>query len=62
MSLLTLFIFAAMAATVVSLVMGVSSMVAGHDVGHRSSDQWMFMRVGLQATALLLLLLAVLTN
>ena len=40
MSLLTLLILAAVVATVVSLFMGVSAMATGHDVGHRSSDQF----------------------
>lgn len=62
MSLLTLLILAAVVATVVSLFMGVAAMATGHDVGHRSSDQWMFMRVALQGTALLLLILALLTK
>ncbi|MDE2612615.1 MAG: HIG1 domain-containing protein [Burkholderiales bacterium] len=62
MSILTVLILAAVAATVLSLLFGVSAMATGHDVDHRSSDQWMHLRVGFQALALALVLLALLTR
>lgn len=62
MSILSVLILAAVAATVLSLLFGVSAMATGHDVDHRSSDQWMHLRVGFQALALALVLLALLTR
>ena len=62
MSILTVLILAAVAATVLSLLFGVSALATGHDVDHRSSDQWMHLRVGFQALALALVLLALLTR
>lgn len=60
MNMFTLFVLAAVAATVVSLVYGVSSMAVGHDVGQRSSARWMNLRVAFQGAALILILLALL--
>ena len=61
MSMMTAFVFAAMIATVGSLIGGVSSMASDTEVGHLSSVQWMGARVGFQALALLLIVLALLT-
>lgn len=58
MSLLTIAIVLAFAATVYSLIGGVSSMAAGGEVGRRKSEHWMIMRVACQAAALGLVLLA----
>jgi hypothetical protein len=60
MNMFTLFILAAVLAAVVSLISGISSMAVGHDVGHRSSAQWMTLRVVFQGAALVLILLALL--
>ncbi len=48
----------ALLATMLSLLFGISAMVAGHPIAHRSSDQWMFARIGFQAVAVGLLVLA----
>jgi len=45
-------------AVIVSLAAGISSMVQDGEVAHRRSEQWMTWRVGLQAAAVLLLLIA----
>lgn len=58
MSLLTIAILVALLAVVYSLIGGVSSMVAGHEVGHHTSEQWMLMRIGFQGLAVVLLLIA----
>lgn len=60
MSLLTLAIVLAFAATIYSLVCGVTSMVAGGEVRHHSGEQWMIRRIGFQGLTVILLLLAVL--
>jgi hypothetical protein len=60
MNMLTLFIVIAAAAAVYSLASGIYAM--SHDVqaGHRSSAEWMTWRVGFQAAAIVLILLAML--
>lgn len=62
MSILTLLILLAAAATVVSLVSGISAMAQGGEVAHRNSAQWMVWRVVFQAVALLLMVLALLVR
>lgn len=62
MSLLTVAIVLAVAATVYSLIGGMTSMVAKGEAGHRSSEQWMIRRVAFQALAVILLLLAVMQS
>jgi Zn-dependent protease len=62
MSLMTLLVVLALAATVYSLIRGVSSMAVDKPVGQRSSVQWMFARVGFQALAVALLLAALLVG
>ncbi|MEI6738374.1 MAG: HIG1 domain-containing protein [Pseudomonadota bacterium] len=57
MNIFTLFVVIAVIATVLSLLGGVASMVAGHDVGHRTSVQWMNLRVALQGVAFLMIML-----
>jgi hypothetical protein len=56
MNLLTVAILLALLAVVYSLIGGVSSMVAGRAVGNHTSEQWMMMRIGFQALAVVLLL------
>ena len=58
MNLLTFAALVALLATVYSLVGGVSSMVAGRAVGRHTSEQWILMRIGFQAAAVVLLLVA----
>jgi hypothetical protein len=59
MSVLTVVLMVAFAATLFSLIGGVSSMVARGETGHHSSEQWMVMRVAFQALAVAALLLMV---
>lgn len=58
MEMLTLLVLLAMLATVTALAAGVTSMAYDGEVGHRTSAQWMVMRVGFQAVAFLLILLS----
>ena len=58
MNLFTIAIFVAFLAVVYSLIGGVSSMVAGREVGHHTSEQWMMMRIGFQLLPVVLLLVA----
>ena len=61
MNMMTAFVLAAMFATIGSLVAGITSMATGHEVAHLSSAQWMGRRVGFQALALLLIVIALVT-
>jgi hypothetical protein len=58
MNMLTLLVVLAMLATVTSLAAGITSMTHDGEVGHRTSGQWMVMRVGFQAVAFVLILLS----
>jgi hypothetical protein len=58
MTLMTGLILMAILGTLVSLVLGVSTMATGHEIAHHSAEDWMSLRVGFQAGAVLLLLLA----
>jgi len=60
MNMLTWFVFAAMIATVVSLGSGLIAMVTDGEVRHYGSAHWMSWRVGFQAAAVALILLALL--
>ena len=60
MSMMTALVLAALIATVGSLVAGITSMATDSEVGHLSSLQWMVRRVGFQALALVLIVLALL--
>ena len=62
MSMLNLLIFLAIIATVAALGAGIASMVRGGEFDRRMSGQLMLSRVGLQAVALALLLLALLVR
>ena len=62
MSILTLLILLAAAATVVSLVSGISAMAQGGEVAHRNSAQRMMWRVVFQAAALVLMILALIVH
>jgi hypothetical protein len=60
MNMFTLFILAATAAAVFSLISGVSAMANNGAVGHRTSAEWMTWRVLFQGVALALIMLAML--
>jgi hypothetical protein len=62
MSLMTFAIVVALAATIYSLIGGVSAMVAGGEFAHRTSEQWMIRRVAFQALAVVLLVVAALQS
>jgi len=62
MSLLTIFIVLALAATIYSLIGGISTMTVDGEVGHASGEKWMFRRVGFQALTAALVLLALATE
>lgn len=62
MSPLTILIALALAATAYSLVCGITSMATKTEVGHHSSNWWMFRRVGLQAVTVVLLIVAMMTS
>lgn len=59
MSFFTMVVLAAVLATVVALVSGISSMATDHQAGHLDSAHWMVRRVAFQAVAFLLVLLAI---
>lgn len=61
MSPLTIVILLALAATVYSLVCGITAMATRTEVGHHDSNGWMFRRVGFQALTVVLLIVAMLT-
>lgn len=58
MGLFTFVLLAATVATVVALVLGISSMAKGGEVAHLDSEHWMMRRVGMQAIAVLALVAA----
>ena len=58
MSIMTLLVIAAALCVVGSLGLGLAAMIKRGEVGHRTSSQWMTMRVAFQAGALGLILLA----
>jgi uncharacterized membrane protein SirB2 len=59
MNFFAVVVLAAVLATLVSLVSGISSMVTDHQIGHLDSAHWMVRRVIFQAVAFLLALLAI---
>jgi hypothetical protein len=56
MSMMTFLIVAAMLGVVGSLVLGITAMANHGEVAHRSSADWMTMRVAFQALAVVLIL------
>ncbi len=58
MTLLTILIFLALAATVLSLALGIGSMERGGEYDRQHSTRFMAMRVGFQGLTLLLLVIA----
>jgi len=61
MTIMSFLIGAAVLGVLASLVMGLAAMTSDGAVGHRSSAQWMTMRVTFQALALALILLTLFT-
>ncbi|MBI3042439.1 MAG: twin transmembrane helix small protein [Betaproteobacteria bacterium] len=61
MTMMTALVLTALLATIGSLIAGITSMATDGEVGHLRSEQWMGARVGFQALALLLIVLALLT-
>jgi hypoxia induced protein len=60
MDSLTILVIIAMAATVVVLFAGLTSMVSGGEYDRQHSVQLMFTRIGLQAIVIILLIVAAL--
>lgn len=61
MNMLTLLLIAAVLAVLGSLVFGIAAMGRNGPVMHRTSAQWMTMRVAFQALAVAILLLVLMT-
>jgi len=59
MSIMMVLIIAAALCAVASLVLGIAAMTSHGQVAHRTSSQWMTMRVTFQAIAIALVLLAI---
>lgn len=62
MSMMMMLVVVALFCVVGSLAFGIAAMAHGGEVGHRTSAQWMTMRVAFQAVALVLILMAVWTG
>lgn len=62
MSMMAFLVSLAALCVVGSLVMGVAAMAQHGEVAHRTSDQWMSARVGFQALALALIIVALLAG
>jgi len=62
MSLGTVLILLALAATIYSFLCGVTSMAVDGEVGHATGEKWMFRRVGFQALTAALVLIALATE
>jgi hypothetical protein len=58
MNMFTWLIFAAVGATVISLATGIVSMTSNGEIGRFGSADWMNWRVGFQALAVVMVLLA----
>ncbi len=59
MNMFTMMIFAALSATVISFGCGILSMIRNGEIGHCESAHWMGWRVGFQALAIVMVLLAI---
>jgi Hypoxia induced protein conserved region len=62
MSLITVMVMLAGLCVIGSLVLGIAAMTQNGVVGHRTSAQWMTMRVAFQGVALLLIMLGLWTG
>lgn len=58
MSALTIVVLLALVATVITLIWGIGSMASGGNYDRKHSEQLMFARVGIQAFAFIMLMLA----
>lgn len=61
MNIMVLLVIMAALCVLGSLVLGIAAMANHGSVAHRSSEQWMSMRVGFQGLALVLTLIALVT-
>jgi len=59
MSVLTLMVVLALIATIATLAWGIGSMAVGGTYDKKHSEQLMFTRIGIQAVAFVILLIAV---
>jgi hypothetical protein len=57
--MMTPFVIVAVLAAIGALIFGISAMASGGEVAHYNSVEWMIWRVGMQAVAFLLILLAI---
>ena len=62
MEIMTILIVLALIATIVSLGWGIGSMAVGGDFDHKHDAQFMSARVGFQALAVILLLIATIVS
>ena len=60
MNMMALFVSVAALCVVGSLVLGIAAMIHHGEIAHRSSAQWMSMRIGFQGVALALIVIALL--
>lgn len=58
MNVMALFVSLAALCVVGSLILGIAAMANHGEIAHRSSAQWMNMRIGFQGLALALILIA----
>lgn len=58
MNMFTVMVFAAAALTLISFATGILAMISNGEVGHFESGHWMGWRVGFQALAVVLVLMA----
>lgn len=58
MNMMTLLVVVALFCVIGSLAFGIAAMTQHGEVGHRTSAQWMTMRVAFQGVAVALILLA----
>lgn len=62
MDMMAFFVSLAALCVVGSLVLGIAAMANHGEIGHRSSAQWMSMRIGFQGLALALIVIALLAG
>lgn len=60
MNMMAFFVILAALCVLGSLVLGIAAMANHGEIGHRTSAQWMAMRVGFQGLALALIVVALL--
>jgi hypothetical protein len=62
MDMMAFFVSLAALCVVGSLILGIAAMANHGEIGHRSSAQWMTMRIGFQGLALALIVIALLAG